>query len=134
MTKEAIIRTSVLLGFILSLLSSLIAFLTGGDLFFIVLERFFLVLIVGATLTWITLTTINLVVIGAARKSIDELRKSLDKQNSRSQKGENIDLVSAQTEIEGAVDDFKVDEEPEIKELTARFEPFRPRKIETDKE
>lgn len=134
MTKETITRISILFGFILGLLSSLIALLTGGDLFLVIIERFFLVIIAGATLTWITLTAVNSVVIGAARKSIDELSRSLNRQNPSPRTGTNIDLTSVPAETVDMVGKFGIGEEPEISEPATKFEPLRPREIDTDKE
>ncbi|MDI6716934.1 MAG: hypothetical protein QME63_08325 [Actinomycetota bacterium] len=147
MTRETIIKVTVLSGFLLSMLSSLIALVTGGDIFYIVIERFFLVFIVSAVCVWTTLAIINSVIIGAARKSIAELSKNQDFQgssyrNNSSQadsteendetdlKGQNLDLTSSSPtalELNGELED---EEPPEMK----TFEPFKPRRIETDKE
>jgi len=142
MRKETITRVTVLFSFLLSLLSSTVAFLTGGDLFFIVIERFVLVFAVSAALTWITLSVINSVIIGAARSSIIDLNKELnsksinesvplqaeafEKAKESISKGLNLDLTSEpQEELSQELEDL---EKPEINE----FEPFKPRRIETD--
>jgi len=138
MKKETINRAAILFSFLLSFLSSTVALLTGGDLLFIVIERFVLVFVVSAVLIWITLSVINSVIIGAARSSIINLNKELNSQKIPPQtdplekaeetisKGLNLDLTSEpqedlSQELEGL-------EKPEINE----FEPFKPRRIETD--
>lgn len=138
MKKETINRAAILFSFLLSLLSSTVALLTGGDLFFIVIERFVLVFVVSATLIWITLSVINSIIIGAARSSIIDLNKELNSQKFPSRtdllekaeetfpKGLNLDLTSeTQEDLSQELEDL---EKPEINE----FEPFKPRRIETD--
>jgi hypothetical protein len=138
-------RIAIMLSLALGLLSSLSALLSDADVFFIT-ERFFLVLIISAALTWTTLTIINSVIIGAAKKSLAKLNESLASQGLENTGGEpsggpdtettlkglNLDMTSAPLEDLGnfgADPLHETQEKPEIKE----FEPFKPRRLETDK-
>jgi MFS superfamily sulfate permease-like transporter len=132
----------------LSLLSSLFALISGGDLFFVIVERFFIVFAVSAFLIWVALTTINSVIIGAAKESVENLIKDDRTDNTLSDsaiamantlkqaqedaaKGINLDLTSEPQEdmlfTDGAQDESTP---PGI----AEFEPFKPKRIDTDKD
>lgn len=149
MTKETINRITVLFSFFFSLLSSLLALATGGDLFFVIIERFFVVFAISGFLVWTALTIINSVIIGAARNAVSVSLGGGPRGETMSQdnpslaeilnltheaavsKGKNLDLTSAPHEdVLGLSDISEGEEDPEIKE----FEPFKPRKIETDRD
>ncbi|NCO66351.1 MAG: hypothetical protein COW32_01780 [Candidatus Aquicultor secundus] len=126
MANGTINKITILVGFLISLISTSMALLTGGDIIFILLQRFLLAFAITAVLTWTMLTVVNSVIINAARKSMVEISKEFDK--GAAAKGQNLDFTSP------PLDDMDTalagdSEKPEIKE----FEPFKPRKIETDK-
>lgn len=143
MTGETIKKLTVAFGLLISLTSSLLALLTGGDVFFVLVERFFIVFGVSAFLVWSVLTVINTIVIGAARESVDKLVQESEKEaaaatkeaqgladvlkkaQEEASKGLNLDLTS---EPQDDVFSPDVNASPEIKE----FEPFKPKRIETD--
>ncbi len=146
MANGTINKITILVGFLVSLVSISMALLTGGDILFILLQRFLLVFAVTAILTWAMLSIVNSVVISAARKSMVEISKELGEDSNElpvgslisellgqedeqaAAKGQNLDFTSPPLDDINAVltDDS---EKPEIKE----FEPFKPPKIETDK-
>ncbi len=146
MANGTINKITILVGFLVSLVSTSMALLTGGDIVFILLQRFLLVFAVTAVLTWTTLSIINSIIISAARKSMIEMSKELDENGNElptaslisellgqtdeqaTAKGQNLDFTSP------PLDDINTvlagdSDKPEIKE----FEPFKPPKIETDK-
>ncbi|MHB8842321.1 MAG: hypothetical protein ACYC56_11160 [Candidatus Aquicultor sp.] len=129
MANGTINKITILVGFLVSLVSTSMALLTGGDIIFILLQRFLLVFAVTATLTWTMLSIVNSVIISAARKSMVEISKELGQTDEQAAaKGQNLDFTSP------PLDDINTvltgdSEKPEIKE----FEPFKPPKIETDK-
>ncbi|MCL6472901.1 MAG: hypothetical protein K6T91_08850 [Firmicutes bacterium] len=148
MSNESIIKVTILISTVLSLISLVVAVLSGGDIISIITIRFLLVFLASAILSWTAFTIINSVIIKAARESIIELNKELEKEKrlieeaekdtllqeaellkEELNKGQNLDLTSLPQEN---IDlDFTEDKEnPEIKV----FEPFKPRRIETDKD
>lgn len=148
MSKQLIIKTTVLFSFFLSLLSTAVALASGGDIVTIIIERFFVVFAISAGMAWLTLTVINSVVIGAVQKTVDEIRKdstqqehgqtepgsmaeTLRKAHEEGQsKGKILDLTSPPGDID--ISSFNVGlediEQPEIQE----FEPFKPRHLEAE--
>lgn len=143
MTNETVRKLTVAFSFILSLASSLLALATGGDIFYVIVERFFVVFAVSALLIWVVLNIISSVVISAARASIAKLAATAEAPPSSTQsmvdalrlaqeeetKGTSLDLTSEPLEDMLSTDGPPNDGgSPEIKE----FEPFKPKRIETD--
>ncbi|HCH00250.1 MAG TPA: hypothetical protein DE036_10955 [Actinobacteria bacterium] len=143
MTNETVKKLTVAFSFILSLVSSLLALATGGDIFYVIVERFFIVFAISAFLMWIVLSVISSVVIGAARDSVakltatvepapdsaQEIADALRKIQDEDTKGTSLDLTSAPLENMLSTSSPPNDDgSPEIKE----FEPFKPKRIETD--
>ncbi|MBE0447939.1 MAG: hypothetical protein IBX64_07565 [Actinobacteria bacterium] len=150
MTRETINRIAILIGFLLSLLSFLIAVATGSDLSVVIIERSFIVFAISALLIWTALTIINFVDAGAARDSTPVRQGNAPEDQAEASpenylspvkaprkacgepisKGQNLDLIPApQEDIFGRSNTIEGEESPEIKEL----EPFKPGKIDTDK-
>jgi len=149
MSNETIGKISFLFSFFLSLFSSLLALKAGGDLFFVIIERFFVVFAISVFLIWTTLKIINSVIINAAKESVSTILEGISNgqtmtdqggglsmaekfkkaHEEATSKGQNLDLTSAPQEDVLGIDTLPENENvPEIKE----FEPFKPRKIETD--
>lgn len=146
MPNESINKITILFSLAISLISLLVAFLTSDDLFFIITMRFLLVFVISAVLVWTALTTVNSVVVKAAQESIIELNRAAEEEDRLIEekatedlsaedfarairKGQNLDLTSMPQEdlnLNLAADS---EENPEVK----MFEPFKPRRIETDK-
>lgn len=140
MTSETVKKLTVAFSFILSLVSSLLALATGGDIFYVIVERFFIVFAISAFLVWIVLNIISSVVIGAARDSIAKLTATSETPANNTEaiantlrvaqdadsKGTSLDLTSEPVENLLSADGAS----PDIKE----FEPFKPKRIETDKD
>ena len=138
MTNETVKKLTVALSLILSLVSSLLALATGGDIFYVIVERFFIVFAISAFLVWIVLSIISSVVIGAARDSIAKLTATSETPTNSAQeiadalraaqdadsKGTSLDLTSEPVEDLLSANDTS----PDLKE----FEPFKPKRIETD--
>lgn len=135
MANGIINKITILVGFLVGLLSASMALLTGGDIVFVIVQRFFLVFAIAAVLTWTTLTVINSIIISAARKSMVEMSKEFEHSARVTEKGQTLDFTSPPLDNIEDIKDLNVAlsstdfEKPEIKE----FEPFKPRKIETDK-
>ncbi len=66
MSKQTVLRTTLIFSLILSLSSILFAFFSGGDLFSIFIERFLPTFLIASFLMWGTLSMINSVLIKAA--------------------------------------------------------------------
>lgn len=145
MTNETIKKAAVLLSFFIGLVSSLQAVATGGDIFFVVIERFIVVFAISAFLVWTALTVVNSIVIGAARESVlsqpdvqieersgatPSLAEMFKKAHEDAvSKGQNLDLTSNPQEDVLELDAApESGDNPEVKE----FEPFKPKKLETD--
>ncbi|MBS3909696.1 MAG: hypothetical protein KGZ93_08745 [Actinobacteria bacterium] len=143
MTSETIKKLTVAFSIVLSLISSLLALATGGDIYYVIVERFFIVFAISAFLVWIVLSIIGSVVIGAARDSIakltataerssdnaQEIADALRKAQEEDRKGTGLDLTSTPLENMLSTNNPPNDaDSPEIKE----FEPFKPKRIETD--
>ncbi len=141
MSNESINKITILFSLAISLISLLVAFLTGDDLFFIITTRFLLVFVTSAVLVWTALTIVKSVVVKAAQESIIELNKALEQENRLAEdkatedfaksfrKGQNLDLTSLPQEDLNLNLAAGSEENPEMKV----FEPFKPRRIETDK-
>lgn len=146
MSNESINKITVLFSLVLSLISLLVALLTGANLFFMITMRFILVFIISAVLVRIALTIVNLVVVKAAQESIAKLSKDLKEENRLAEekptgshsaegskkplfRGQNLDLISKPQEDLSLGPAADGEENPEIKV----FEPFKPRRIKTDK-
>jgi membrane protein implicated in regulation of membrane protease activity len=140
MTKQTIAKLSAFISLVITFFSTVVALLSGGDLFFVVVVRFLFVFATSMAIAWIALTIISSVIITAARTAIDELRKELEKEalNKRisdtaldepeeENKGLNFDYTSSPSDNEDLLD-TSISENPEI----AEFEPFKPRRLDAD--
>lgn len=146
MSNESINKITILFSLAISLISLLVAFLTGDDLFFIITTRFLLVFVTSAVLVWTALTIVKSVVVKAAQESIIKLNRAAEEEDRLIEekvtedlyaedfaralrKGQNLDLTSLPQEDLNLNLAAGSEENPEMKV----FEPFKPRRIETDK-
>jgi hypothetical protein len=143
MQKQTIAKLATFISLAITFFSAIVALLSGGDLFFVIVVRFLMVFVISMAVSWIALSIINSVIINAAEEAIEELRKELEDESHHSTpkikdldemgkdddtKGQNFDFLSEPTEDEDFLN-VTSPESPEINE----FEPFKPRRIDADK-
>jgi hypothetical protein len=140
MTKQTIAKLSALISLSITLFSTIVALLSGGDLFFVIAVRFVFVLFASLVISWIALNAISSVIIKAAQNAINELQKEFEEEDRARMeafvdesdgdsdgKGINVDFTSAPLDNEDLLDTPPA-EDPKINE----FEPFKPRRLNAD--
>jgi hypothetical protein len=140
MTKQTITKLSVFISLAITFFSTIVALLSGGDLFFVVVIRFLSVFAASMSISWIALTVVSSVVVEAARTAIDKLRKELEEESvsnwntnaiedesDEENKGQNFDFTSTPSDNED-LPDAATSEKPEVLE----FEPLKPRRVDAD--